>query len=457
MSYSKRFKNYCEFERECVDFIKSFTQSSLLLFKDWNNIDLIPAIERHLYISFLTNPTLFYILLDSLSKEKFDYEDNSLKTYLKYKYNIFNKFSLLRKLKDEIKFDNLNDLELYVNKHKYMVIVHHPKFVYYLIESGFKDKNILWVVLNQNKKIRKILGKKETVISLPKGLDSNIYHPLIDPIINLSSKIYSLLSIIKPRYIICVEGDAPYHSAIAAISKVNNIKSICIQWGIFYPNKIDIGFSNMKFDYFLAWGKYFADQLTPLNKSLDIRLFGYPNQKFMSHQYKKSNKIIFLSQPPIDHITQQNFDDYIFIMRELSIRLKDFEIVYRSHPSFISSEIENSLRDSRITLDHEDNLFHHLSDSIISVGILTSALLESVLLDSIPISFNPTCLRHSIDFNQMGIGISVSNKTDAINKICNLAEDSSLMDSYRSKILNVKKDLFEFNQKKTIMDFIESI
>ena len=96
------------------------------------------------------------------------------------------------------------------------------------------------------------------------------------------------------------------------------IKSICIQWGIFLNNKKRVGFSKIKSSYFFAWGNYFAKELELLNPKLQVKIFGYPNKDYKLMSKKKSKKIIFLCQSYGYHISKTMFNDFIFIMIEVS-------------------------------------------------------------------------------------------------------------------------------------------
>ena len=101
---------------------------------------------------------------------------------------------------------------------------------------------------------------------------------------------------------------------------------------------------------------------------------------------------------------------------------------------------------NNIIIDKSNNLFDHLKDSLISVGILTSALLEAILVDSIPVSFNPTCTNYPINFNKLEIGISNKYKYKIIDKLIELANNPDLIEYYQKQIIKKKEGFFFLNR-----------
>ena len=455
IDFSKN-KSYCIFEKGCIKLVKYLAKNQFLKYKDWESIDLIPSIERHILILLLNDKTIFKKLVGK--NERIDIEELS-SNISKFNHKTFlNKF-LIRKIIDTVKYPSISHFEKYNGK-DYIVFIHHPKYINIIKSSGISGEKVIWVAVSNYHDIKKKLGDKEDVISLPQGLKNINHNSLVSPIIQLAKKIRIILQIIKPKYSFFCEGDAPYNSLVSEVSNSLEIKSICIQWGIFPNNKKRVGFSNINSSYFFAWGNYFAKELETLNPKLQVKIYGYPNKDFKLISKKKSRKIIFLGQSYGYHITKKMFDDFIFIMIEVSKSLKDFQIVYRPHPSphpeAKFSDIKDTLDFHNIIIDKSNNLFDHLKDSLISVGILTSALLEAILLDSIPVSYNPTCTNYPINFNKLEIGISNKYKYKIIDKLIELANNPDLIKYFQKQIIQKKEEFFYTEQNYNIPEFIDA-
>ena len=194
IDFSKN-KSYCNFERGCIKLVKYLVKNQFLKYKDWESIDLIPSIERHIFILLLNDKKIFKKLVGkndridikelSSNISKFDH-----KTYL-------NKF-LIRKIIDKVKYPSISYFEKYNGK-EYIIFIHHPKYVNLVKSSGISGKKVIWVAVSNYHNIKKKLGYKEDVISLPQGLENINHSSLVSPIIQLANKIRIILQIIKPK------------------------------------------------------------------------------------------------------------------------------------------------------------------------------------------------------------------------------------------------------------------
>ena len=98
-----------------------------------------------------------------------------------------------------------------------------------------------------------------------------------------------------------------------------------------------------------------------------------------------------------------------------------------------------------------------MTDSIISVGILTSSLLEAILLDSIPVSYNPTNTDFPINLNKLEIGITIKCKYKIIDKLIELANNHDLIKYYQKQIIEKKEEFFCTEQNYNITEFIDAL
>ena len=63
IDFSKN-NSYCILESGCIKLVKYLVKNQFLKYKDWESIDLIPSIERHIYILLLTDKIIFKKLVN---------------------------------------------------------------------------------------------------------------------------------------------------------------------------------------------------------------------------------------------------------------------------------------------------------------------------------------------------------------------------------------------------------
>lgn len=445
----KKF-DYNDFEKKALKLTRIIIKKNLKDYIFFNTFNFTPALERHLLSYIVENRNY---LMDKVLNEKDIWKDL---VDLYYKRKII--FLLSRKTFYILKTTKVflkklsNFFSIYRSRKNItdtVLIINHPKFLDFFIKNDFLNNNITWLCISNYGAIKKRLPNSEIVIPLIEswGFPSQI--PVIGPLIDLFHDIKNFIVIHKPKLVITIEGDAQFHSLISLICNRNQIKNICLQWGIFYENWREVAFANMEFTYFLTWGKYFTNQLIPLNPKTKFLEFGYPLKvSTENNNLIKKNKIVCIGESISQHITYDFYCDYINLIIKLKKLIPYLEIIYRPHPSHRLRKFENNLIYNEIFVRNNCNLIEELSNSIICLGITSSSLTEALLVNSIPISFNKSLKKISIPIQKESLGIESDSEQFILKKIEEFINSKSLCDTYRKSIID-KKNYF-FKERKSI-------
>jgi hypothetical protein len=240
------------------------------------------------------------------------------------------------------------------------------------------------------------------------------------------------------------EGDADYHSILAEVGRRSRVRTFCLQWGIFYKDWSEIAFSNIRTDYFLAWGKYFLDEMCRRNPGCDVLVYGYPpivSSVEVSMESKRS--ILFLAQGVLGGISHSHFNQYCDLMFQLQKALPPDTLIYKPHPTVRDPCKEKLIRDFGIHIDETTSLAALCSKSVICVGITTSSLVEALLYNCIPVSFTPGDEVHSFPFERFKVGVVAHDLLSAKGVILDLVKNSELRKSYIERFTSVREQILE--------------
>ncbi len=425
-----------------VSFAQSYTNKLPDSIKNFNKLNLVPAIEREVFIAaHETSPISTNQHLNQAFKDdKIIFRikrSRSLKSRIK---TILLYAVRFRRLQNQI-------LSLFRLKHtlpkscKVVICIHHHKYIDYFLSLGFDNSKFCWLILGDYKSSLAKLPKDSLVRVLPRFIFGCKTSFIIQPVIDLAAKLDTFFNFSCVSSVVSFEGDSPSCAIVAELALKYRFNSVCIQWGIFYPSYSKVLFSNLRHTLFLVWGPYFKDTLLQLNPSLRIKVLGYPSKTKDSFRLSvpKRKMIVFLAQGVSGVITNEIFKKFTLLCREASCLLPDYEVLYRPHPSF-RAELAFT---SGIRIDSTTSLSDLLSSAMISVGITTSALVEGLLFDVIPISFNPTNMPYALPLNDLNIGFELHCFEDALNAIVELASaDQAKKSQYIMAIKSFKPTVF---------------
>lgn len=441
--------SFCTIEKGFVRIIKEILSLELSSLPSINNINMVPAFNRHLISIFIRDHSYYSQLFDSSSLSLSDVD--ALYQIKKCKSKTFKiKTILLTFLSNDIlQYIARAWYKLFLSKYRkrqFLIVTHHPKFVRQFISCGFDSNNTLWLILNKVDECTKLIGDKKAVVKMPRSIShSTQSSAILNPVYQTLHRLYFTINTLNPEFVICSEGDAVYHSLISEIASSLSLTSICVQWGVFYDNWRDVAFSDMTFTYFMAWGDYFSEDLKPHNPSTKFVSFGYPGSFDLKRltTTRKQRKIVFLAQAIVGHLDKESVEAFVNLCIATANLLPDFKVIYREHPSFsMPCYISKILSNSNASIDTCQSITSSLADSMMCVAITSSSLMEGLYLDSIPISFNRTCLPHSIPFQTLKVGLETSEFDVALDFLMRAARQEELRSTYLHKISQLKDSFF---------------
>lgn len=429
--------------------IKDLIKPVLPLSSPYHKIDLGPSINRHLISVVLRDPCYYSQLLNKHNPTIVDF-NRLFRGKLNFKLSSLLKVIVFALF--EILF--LNHLIIFFYKflfkrfqfRDFLIVTHHPKFVRQYLSMGFSSDNSYWLFLDNFSECSLLIGDNKAIVHLPRFVSPLPYGlNILEPIYTLLTRLDLVINCLRPSYIVCAEGDAPYHSLVSEISRCYKLSSVCIQWGIHsYPWK-EIAFSDMLFTYFFTWGDYFSNDLRSNNPCTSFVTYGYPGYNKIHQFYRrnKSNKIVFLAQAIVGHQDLVSVECFVDLCINVSSLLPGFEIVYREHPSHQMPQYTSRiLNESNVLIDSDNSLLSLLADSLMCVSITSSSLVEGILMDSIPLSFNMTNLAFAIPLSQLEIGYETSVYEEALAFILKVSSDTVTRDMYTDNIQKIKPYLF---------------
>ena len=455
---------------------KNFVYKLLINTKDnfffYRNIkyNLKSIIQKKDWPKLINDKSLLNYFIDSRFKNFHLIENKLTKSYLDENYRNIKNFKL------KLSFRNIFELiflsQFFIN------------ILYFIQKDFFKKKysrKYFFCFVNKkqhinhiNKIIKKINYKCIFIvrtINHRKELNLKKHNSIILPSINIFDtsivfdqnavikfyikSISKLIKNLKPKFILTVEGDHPIAETLAQVAKNHNIKSICLQWGVF-PKKIPkISLMNMSYDYYISWGPLFSQILKPYNSKTKFLELG--NIHFFKRK-KKINKVLFIMQP-IDYYSNKSSLKALFMLAlNLSKKLNKWKFVVREHPEFNIQNLFNhqiSLKNKNLIIEkaHEKSIHDSLSESKITVGIWSSSLLESLYYHAIPcvLRFNNS-FKYYPDFKKEGMGLIENNIKKMELQIIKLIRSKKKLDNLNKKINSKNKIIFS---KK--MEYIQKI
>lgn len=439
----KGIQNYCDFERDAVNATKKIVKEKFSRLVNFSGFELSPTFERAIISTIVNSADRFHEIIKNKNQDAL-YDALSER---------FKRVNLVKRTLGDIFIVRLVYAKLF-NFVRYrqnstvncLVVVHHPKFVRYLLNLDFfanSPTKIGWLCLDRVEEIKNVLPHGAIILRPVRAAYPNCNNKFVESVLEYALSLEKTIVKIKPKSLVVCEGDAPYHSLISEIGKKYNIKSICFQWGVFYKTWREIAFSNMRFDYFLSWGEFFSNDLKPFNQVGNYIESGYPSDLKQNGKTGKSF-VLFLGQGIGDHITFD--DDALFV--NLCCRLGNKfpgRIRFRPHPNMpLRKQQSNQLINCNVEiLSSSESIMDQLLDCDVAVGISTSSLFEAILCDVVPICFNPTCTKgYHIPLKELEIGLETDDSEVGMQLITELITDEIYLEKFQRNIQKKKRLFF---------------
>jgi hypothetical protein len=439
--------NFCKFEEKAIEVSRSLAAMMVKDFPSIFDYEELYAIQR------------FIISYIHIRKDYFETFFNNKSTKEIYKIFLRGEYYGHFELKEVIKRNRFSRLLFSLHrkkptfksrilpKNKSIIFIHNIKYVRHYLNSGLDLNNFIWCDVSNDLEVTSFLENNfNNVVNLPTCLAPKLAPSIFHSYFEVKMGITKLIAKINPPSVICFEGDAPYNSNLAVIAKQYGATSYCIQWGIHYPCWRDIAFSNMQFDFFISWGRFFSDFLKTNN----------PGLKFIEHCYfashsvsgKQRKKVLFIDQGSGGLISDNDQRNLIRLAVDTMNKFPEYEIEYRIHPSELKNEtilkvlIENNLSINEVTTP----LHLSLAQCCVAVSIFSSGLVEALSQGVIPVLVNVTCLeQYPVPIQEMNLGREFTTFSSCFLGLCDLLNSKDTQEKYLNNIENRYTDLFSKN------------
>ena len=337
-------------------------------------------IQKFNYVRYSENPNFFNLC------KNFNYKKNYIKKFelscffLLYRTEFFLNLRL---------FFNQDLIKPTLNNNYIFCVVAQKKHVD-LIKKFQVKINYRCIYIIQKRSDRKILGlNKFNSIVLPNlSFINTSFIPNKKSIAKFHFKVsHNLFIKYKPKFILTVEGDSPLADSICNVAKKFNIKSICLQWGIFPRKYPKVTFKNMPYNYYLSSGPLFSRILKSHNKKTKFLEF---SDLIENKKRKKINKILFILQPEHIYSTKTDLITLSKIAVNLSKKFTNWDFVVRDHPSYQIEKLNLKKKNNIIIerYDHKD-INESLAEAKILVSISSSAIIEGLYYNVVPCIISP--------------------------------------------------------------------
>jgi hypothetical protein len=331
----------------------------------------------------------------------------------------------------------------------------------------FKKLNIkcIFIVFSNKQRLNLKLKQSETILLPNISFLKNNFLYDDEAIIKLYLKSsHKLLNKYRPKFILTVEGDQPFSEALALVSKKLNIKTVCLQWGVYPGNVPRVPFMNMSYDYFISWGPFFSRQLKRFNKKTNFLNFG--NFNFINKR-KKKNKALFVLQPPDYSLKKEHFQDLYKLAYRLAKQFKNWKFVIRDHPNYkfknlFNDDLGNKSKRVYIEKYYEKAIDRSLSESKFVTGIWSSSLLEGLYYQAIPCVLQVNrSFKYFPDFKKEGIGLVENDIKKMELQITKLIRSKKKLDNFNYRINQKNKIIFSEKNgtysKNKIINFLNKL
>lgn len=295
------------------------------------------------------------------------------------------------------------------------------------------------------------------VLSQPIALEQDYLRNHFEYLFLLTNTFYLLIKDIMPSAVMVMEGCHYEAEVISSVSKILDIKTICVQQG--WPGLMHTRFKNMTYDYFLSWGKGFNELWKKYSSGPAYLGVGYPFS-ISAHQSASKQNITFFFQAPLFTISNQTFQDMIAFAFYCSRTFPDRTIWIREHPEYNLNSVVKAFIGAQPNMGivTERPLSEVYAETEIGVAIFSSTLMEGIIHHVIPFVFNLTSMPcYYPDVDKDGIGVEAKSMKDAQEKICRIINDPTYRATIKNKIEKAKRKYFQKAEGISIKNVLDAV
>lgn len=198
---------------------------------------------------------------------------------------------------------------------------------------------------------------------------------------------YSACKRMKPRKIVVIEGDNYTHHIFGYLARVNpKMECICLQWGYVGTEEPKLGWQNMPYDKYLAWGEFFKNRYRQHNPDLNIEITGHPNLKRI--EKSERNVILFaLQKEMLPYVKSVDIHKFIDLAIHVANKFPQKKVRVRTHPHHPVSDKSSYTVPANFQWHEYDkyNLNDSFEDIIACLSICSTLTLEAAFSGALPI------------------------------------------------------------------------
>jgi glycosyltransferase involved in cell wall biosynthesis len=264
------------------------------------------------------------------------------------------------------------------------------------------------------------------------------------------------LSVLHPRCVLVVEGNAPLDVITAEASRLLGIPCYCMQQG--WSPYVHSGFRNMSYSEMFVWGPRFAELLRPYNPGQVFRVTGshaLKNPAALSARDSVTTLGFFL-QAPCALLGVQAYEDFVDLIVSVAQAYPRVRVIVREHPGYpLPDESRQKLQgcpNVHFSIPAVEPLAEVIAASDLVVSIFSTVLLEAMAMNVVPLICSIGAMRHyEPAIAAAGAAIEVHSVADARRAIDQVIAEPARLASIRESMSEISAEFFSpENAAKTI-------
>lgn len=281
-----------------------------------------------------------------------------------------------------------------------------------------------------------------------------------EPLVHEADRLIEAIHRLQPACVVVVEGNAPADALMAEVCRKLGVPCYCIQQG--WSPYIHTGFRNMRFTEMLVWGQLFADMLRPFNPGQQFRITGSHILARSAASSDAGNLFSFFLQAPCALLGHTEFEAFVTLAEDIAALFPSAQFVVREHPGYpLQAERKrtfNQLNNVRFSDPAHESLSDLISRSALVISVFSTVLLEALALDVPSLICSIGAMkRYQPEIAAEGAALEVSSIDEAREALSKLISTPNLLDEMKQRIPAVKGKFFSpGTAAQTISSILES-
>jgi len=266
-----------------------------------------------------------------------------------------------------------------------------------------------------------------------------------EALVHEAARLLEAIGHLKPACVVVVEGNAPADALMAEVCRQLDVPCYCIQQG--WSPYVHTGFRHMRFTEMMVWGQSFADMLAPFNPGQHFTVTG----SHVLHPRAKSAEtrrvFSFFLQAPCALLGYKEFEAFVTLAEDLATDLPHAQFVIREHPGYpLQTDRKHALSrlaNVRFSDPAQESLSDLISQSALVISVFSTVLLEALALDVPSLVCSIGAMKsYQPDIASLGVAREVFSIDEAREVLTRLIISPALLDDMKQHIPAVKARFF---------------